>query len=1397
MTTRIVSVEQGWAGIEAALADSSPGDEVHLGAGRFEGERSLSIPTGVLLSGEGRETVLVNTGTEPVIHIASGNVVVSTLRFVAANRYPCAILVKECQDVRVVDCFFDGTGIGEGGVLVLSSNTVTVRACHFCDNHVGVLFSSSTGRIIDNECSQSRSGPTILVVANRAAGGPPSDVVVEGNRCFNTEFAGIGFQSSHGRIRQNECWGSRSGPGILIVGSSDKDIYEPSIVIAEGNRCHENKQTGIAVLSSKAVLKDNDCWGSRIDGGIVIQRDENADAPAADVTAEGNRCHENEQAGIAVVSSKALLKDNDCWGNRIGNGILITRHENADAQPSDVTAEGNRCHENKEAGIAFFASKGTADANVCWGNGTDDIDRPDSAEVSVSNHRTTPDDTEAERLASRRTTKPLGAWLLDITTADQTIDALADFLTSGGCRDCFGRFWSGGVQDSVLAGNDAPPTSATRRVYRVLEKDDRTHIRALPDQDWAWEKQPVAGPGLPSLRALLAGFGRKAADCVRKKTRSGDAYGVRYNIALVTADETGFDEWLKSEQALKQDILVATGDGGRRLAIGKPIQLDLERDWVEMSKEGESSGFIEEQLIGSGSWLKRHLGERLFAILSLPIHELLLLLAGEALLFFAVVRVAFDLAALGMTCPQIPRGLGWLGDLGLWLGSLAATPFVGSEVVASAGSGLVNLAQGGVGWCTWMSATQLVLFGPALKGLIAGMLMLTLFNRTQPGPLRITPKPLVDALANATVSKGLLMGPFVWVAKFGWWQHVIHSAGARRSWIRAKIFGLRFLGVPIGRQTNVAIVVLRNADVVTPAQAADLRLLMELCPPRRSILVVTHMTGLSMLVSGYLDVWFAVADTESGESFVVHDPVSARVSQDQKTHEAAAPSTETRRKANRRLQEFLGWPADRAVEEFANELIEDGWGLNELLPMLVLGSTPQVHMNVRRLLQTDASRWDKQFLEEVRPYAEVMLRHSKPDMMDNFNSKGISDVGVERAEQCIGRSRALRRGTSASKYWFWVGRVGYRRELALVMRDLFDTGNTCCTCNQYLAEMMACGELHHLAAARRDLVGGETSSGSIGRAQRAVLHVEAALFLLQDRLATWNESIQPADAAWQGFREYLRANALVDILDGTSTGRLCTMVIAASKALNEPGSQEAVWFGKSLEDFGAPPDEVSGLWGRFVDDVRSFLLTLANRDPKTADDLIDAKLKQDWYYLPEQPFKAQLREVVKDMPRRCLEGLEQAKTPEELMERLIRLREQPGLVTYGVSMLAEAEARGRLRRGEVTRAEYLNSLTKVADAVLPWREFRAPNEPDIVLPNWRPVTDVPALGHASMLIADPKLQGRLTEALRQGREARARMADLAREATRQIEGIALEVHGQLGAAENEAKRLDAVALWSA
>src|SRR5262249_36485683 len=106
-------------------------------------------------------------------------------------------------------------------------------------------------------------------------------------------------------------------------------------------------------------------------------------------------------------------------------------------------------------------------------------------------------------------------------------------------------------------------------------------------------------------------------------------------------------------------------------------------------------------------------------------------------------------------------------------------------------------------------------------------------------------------------------------------RRLLRSDMCRRHWLVRQIYGPR-LRWRWRRRPPPALIIVKHVDVPTPAQRAELRELLEICPRRQSALMVMQLPGLSMLLGGFLDVWFP----QMGRSglfdlaLVTHDPNS-------------------------------------------------------------------------------------------------------------------------------------------------------------------------------------------------------------------------------------------------------------------------------------------------------------------------------------------------------------------------------------------------------------------------------------------------------------------------------------------------------------------------------------------
>ncbi|MEM9477835.1 MAG: right-handed parallel beta-helix repeat-containing protein, partial [Pseudomonadota bacterium] len=185
------------------------------------------------------------------------------------------------------------------------------------------------------------------------------------------------------------------------------------------------------------AVEDNECWGNG-SSGIALQRDERSPDAASHARLTGNRCHDNMQSGIALVSSDSeAVEDNECWGNG-SSGIALQRAERSLDAASHAWLTGNRCHDNARAGYAIDAGGEVdiAEDNQAYRNGEASVTiDPSGRKVQdISWPFVEADESPAEtqtRLRAGAASGALAARLADCVSLPDS-DALARFLYGSG-----------------------------------------------------------------------------------------------------------------------------------------------------------------------------------------------------------------------------------------------------------------------------------------------------------------------------------------------------------------------------------------------------------------------------------------------------------------------------------------------------------------------------------------------------------------------------------------------------------------------------------------------------------------------------------------------------------------------------------------------------------------------------------------------------------------------------------------------------------------------------------------------------------------------------------------------------------------------------------------------------
>jgi len=275
------------------------------------------------------------------------------------------VVVESCTKLTMRVNDFNHTGAfiyDEGQTFVTlvfdSSNSVDGKPVCFMRNQSGASLPANAGQVILYNCSH-------MTVANQTIHGPPqgiaffrcSNISVLNNTCIDCYWHGISFENSADLIVANNncsfCW-----HGI----TTGLFAYELSRCQIVNNECYKNRCMGIYATGVEIELENNTCCCNERTGINI-----DTSSSTGNVTAIGNRCDENLECGIGVMSySKDItLTDNNCSYNVV-DGIQIGYN-------TMTSLRGNTLLNNTRFGIYFdFHSSILSTkmrANVLSGNG--------------------------------------------------------------------------------------------------------------------------------------------------------------------------------------------------------------------------------------------------------------------------------------------------------------------------------------------------------------------------------------------------------------------------------------------------------------------------------------------------------------------------------------------------------------------------------------------------------------------------------------------------------------------------------------------------------------------------------------------------------------------------------------------------------------------------------------------------------------------------------------------------------------------------------------------------------------------------------------------------------------------------------------------------------------------
>jgi nitrous oxidase accessory protein NosD len=491
MSDHHITEADGWGGIATALKRAQPGDRVLIGPGRYEGDETLNVPSGVTLSGCA-EAELEFTGLETAIAVCDAHdVLIEGLKLSGCAGLDDAsengvapvedalIFVSQSRQVAVCGCAVRAKGLGRTGIEFVQSCEIRAVDNAVSGASLGIRLSSTRGHLEQNACSANFHG----IVLQRSEHSPdaPSAAVLRGNRCHDNVSTGIMLVSSTSdAVEANECWAN--GDSGIVLQRDPKSPNAPSAAVLRGNRCHDNALIGIVLYSSTSgAVEANECWANG-GNGIALQRDPKSPNAPSDAVLRGNRCHNNASTGIVFVSSTSdAVEDNAAWNNR-GCGIDLKGSDKT-GHPSNALLRNNVFQGNRVNPIHFSASTGSASSNRFKGHDHNGVlvDKPQF-------HANIADPKLSDNIVDKTLDLPsmflpdLRAALADAQLRSPRAkplseEGLADFLISGSSGG-FRTFWTGQhhAPEPLLAAV-APPETRYWRLVPSLEVRSPTLTR--------------------------------------------------------------------------------------------------------------------------------------------------------------------------------------------------------------------------------------------------------------------------------------------------------------------------------------------------------------------------------------------------------------------------------------------------------------------------------------------------------------------------------------------------------------------------------------------------------------------------------------------------------------------------------------------------------------------------------------------------------------------------------------------------------------------------------------------------------------------------------------------------------------------------------------------------------
>lgn len=236
-----------------------------------------------------------------------------------------------------------------------------------------LLLSSDSDGIEDNHC-HSNGGYGIILETWAKSLDRPSRAPLVANRCSGNALSGIALLSSASEVISGNACEDNGSHGIALEPSPASPELVSSGAITD-NQCNRNAGDGIFLASSDAeVIGRNSCTANK-NNGILLQRSVGSPERAARARIDDNRCSENANCGIVLLSCQSEpITRNHCIANQ-AQGIALTSDDDTPDYPSSALIVDNACSRNARSGILLLSSDSDAiNGNLCSANGLNGID---------------------------------------------------------------------------------------------------------------------------------------------------------------------------------------------------------------------------------------------------------------------------------------------------------------------------------------------------------------------------------------------------------------------------------------------------------------------------------------------------------------------------------------------------------------------------------------------------------------------------------------------------------------------------------------------------------------------------------------------------------------------------------------------------------------------------------------------------------------------------------------------------------------------------------------------------------------------------------------------------------------------------------------------------------------